>query len=118
MTLIEQLRRNQTGPVRLLDEISRALPPMVWLTSLEQSSDGREVAIEGRCVALTGLSDLIAGLEASSYFHRSVDVVSTETEVISEGGGELIAFGIKATFEVPGETPGEGSDATPAHIGM
>ena len=118
VTLIEQLRRNQTGPVRLLDEISRALPPMVWLTSLEQSSDGREVAIEGRCIALTGLSDLIAGLEASPYFHRLVDVVSTETEVVSEGGSELIAFGIKATFQVPGETPRAESDATPARIGM
>ena len=103
VTLIEQLRKNQTGPVRLLDQISRALPPMVWLTSLTQSSEGSEITIEGRCTALTGLSDLIAGLEASGYFKRSVDIVSTQIETVPDSGRELIAFGIKATFQPSGE---------------
>ena len=35
--LIEQLRKAQTGPVHMLDQISRALPPMLWLTELKQS---------------------------------------------------------------------------------
>ncbi|HYM24876.1 MAG TPA: hypothetical protein VEU08_16785, partial [Vicinamibacterales bacterium] len=30
--LIEQLRAGQTGPVHMLDQISRSLPPMLWLT--------------------------------------------------------------------------------------
>jgi type IV pilus assembly protein PilN len=102
VTLIEQLRKNQTGPVRLLDEISRALPPAVWLTSIRQSPDGAEITIEGRCTALTGLSDLIATLESSAYFKRSVDIVSTRSETSPEGG-EVIAFGIKATFQPAGD---------------
>jgi type IV pilus assembly protein PilN len=56
VVLIEQLRRGQTGPVHMLDQISRALPPMLWLTELKQSPDG-SVVIDGRCTALTGLSD-------------------------------------------------------------
>ena len=35
--LIEQLRNGQTGPVHMLDQISRALPPMLWLTELKQA---------------------------------------------------------------------------------
>jgi type IV pilus assembly protein PilN len=31
VTLIEQLRKGQTGPVHLLDEVSRALPDTMWL---------------------------------------------------------------------------------------
>jgi type IV pilus assembly protein PilN len=101
VTLIEQLRRNQTGPVRLLDEISRALPPTVWLTGIKQSPDAMEVTIEGRCVELTGLSDFITGLETSGYFNRSVDIVSSETAVLPDSGSQVIAFGIKATVQPP-----------------
>ena len=32
VVLIEQLRKGQTGPVHMLDQISRALPSMLWLT--------------------------------------------------------------------------------------
>ena len=35
--LIEQLRKDQTGPVHMLDQISRALPPMLWLTEMKQN---------------------------------------------------------------------------------
>src|SRR5882672_6715174 len=37
VVLIEQLRKGQTGPVHMLDQISRALPPMLWLTELKQT---------------------------------------------------------------------------------
>ena len=47
VTLIEQLRKGQTGPVHLLDQISRALPDTMWLIDLRQA--GTEVTIEGRC---------------------------------------------------------------------
>jgi type IV pilus assembly protein PilN len=36
--IIEQLRKNQTGPVRLLDELSRSLPDRVWLTLLTEQA--------------------------------------------------------------------------------
>ncbi len=38
VTLIEQLRKGQTGPVHLLDQISRALPEAMWLTDLRQTA--------------------------------------------------------------------------------
>ena len=41
VVLIEQLRKGQTGPVHMLDQISRALPPMLWLTELKQTGDRR-----------------------------------------------------------------------------
>src|SRR5476649_883102 len=72
VVLIEQLRKGQTGPVHMLDQISRALPPMLWLTELKQSTTGSEVVVDGRSTTLTGLSDFVANLEASGYFKRSV----------------------------------------------
>jgi type IV pilus assembly protein PilN len=52
VTLIEQLRKGQTGPVHLLDEVSRALPDTMWLTSLRQTAT--EVLFDGRCISLDG----------------------------------------------------------------
>src|SRR5216110_639685 len=68
VVLIEQLRKGQTGPVHMLDQISRALPPMVWLTELKQTQTANEVMIEGRSATLTGLSDFVGNLESSGYF--------------------------------------------------
>jgi type IV pilus assembly protein PilN len=36
VTLIDELRRGQNAPVHIVDEISRSLPEMTWLTSLKQ----------------------------------------------------------------------------------
>jgi type IV pilus assembly protein PilN len=114
VALIEQLRRDQTGPVHMLDQISRALPPLVWLRTLKQEDDASSVTIEGRGTTLTGLSDFVANLEASGYFRRSVEIVSSETEPASRDGGEVIRFTIRAAFEQPGAASGAVSPARPA----
>lgn len=102
--LIEQLRREQTGPVHMLDQISLAMPPLMWLTDLKQSPGAGEVVIEGRCTGLTGLSDFVANLEASGYFKKSVEIVSTQVEA-TQAAGDLIKFSIKAKFDRPGAAP-------------
>jgi type IV pilus assembly protein PilN len=109
VVLIEQLRKGQSGPVHMLDQISRSMPSMLWLTELKQTGDA-VVTIEGRSSTLTGLSEFVGSLEASGYFKRSVEIVSTTTESLPQPPGELIRFVIKAEFQVPGTTP-----APPAH---
>lgn len=106
VALIEQLRREQTGPVHLLDEISRALPPMLWLTELKQSAGGPDVTIEGRSTTVTAVSDFVANLEASGYFKRSIEIVSSTTEAIQQAPGELVHFVLRAQFQQPGAPAG------------
>jgi type IV pilus assembly protein PilN len=100
VVLIEQLRKGQTGPVHMLDQISRALPPMLWLTELKQV--GPDIVMDGRCTTLTGLSEFVSNLEGSGYFKRSVEIVNTTSET-SAAANELIRFTIKAMFQQPGE---------------
>jgi type IV pilus assembly protein PilN len=104
VVLIEQLRKAQTGPVHMLDEISRALPSMLWLTQLKQTTDG--VIIDGQCLAVTNLTDFVANLQASGYFKKSVDILSSQTEVLTTPPMELVKFSIKAEFAQPVEAPG------------
>lgn len=104
VTLIEQLRREQIGPVHMLDEISNALPPSMWLTEIKQTATANEVLLDGRSLSLTGLSDFVANLERSGYFQRGIEIVSSATEVSSGPEAEVVKFQIKALFKVPGES--------------
>jgi len=45
----------------------------------------------------------VANLEASGYFKRSVEIVSSTTETMSQAPGELIRFSIKALFQPPAD---------------
>src|SRR2546423_5237423 len=110
VALIETLRKGQTGPVHMLDQISRALPPMLWLTELKQTSD--DIQIEGKCTNQTGVAEFISNLEASGYFKRSIDIVSTTAESSAQAAGELIKFTLKATFRTP-EAPPAAAAAAP-----
>jgi len=101
VVLIEQLRKGQTGPVHMLDQISRALPPMLWLTAMKQAN--AEVIMEGKATTLTGLSEFVSNLEASGYFKRSVEIVNTTTDPSNQASTSLIKFTIKAIFQQPGE---------------
>lgn len=101
--LIEQLRTGQAAPVRLLDELSRAVPEMLWLTDLKQEAS--EVTVQGRCTTLTALSDFVANLERSSYFRRPVEIVDSQVESAKDNAPELIRFTLKATFALPGTDP-------------
>jgi type IV pilus assembly protein PilN len=103
VVLIEQLRKGQTGPVHMLDQISRALPQMLWLTELKQTPAGADVVIDGKCTTLTGLSEFVSNLEASGYFKRSIEIVDTKTEMAGTPPSEIIRFTIKAIFQQPGD---------------
>ncbi len=101
VVLIEQLRKGQTGPVHMLDQVSRALPQMLWLTELKQVAG--DVIVDGRCMTLTGLSEFVSNLEATGYFKRSIEIVDTKTDIGGTPPTEIIRFTIKATFQQPGD---------------
>jgi len=99
-TLIDELRRGQGAPVHIVDQVSRALPEMTWLTGLKQQ--GFEVTIEGRCLSLTSLSDFVGNLEASRYFKRPVEILSSEVVAGAAGDPETIRFSIRGSFQIAG----------------
>jgi type IV pilus assembly protein PilN len=101
VSLIEQLRRGQGGPVRALDEISKAVPDRLWLTELAQKGD--EFVISGMTTSLTGLSDFVANMELSEWFQRPVDIIDSQVEGRSDS--EVFKFSIRATFDNPEAPP-------------
>jgi type IV pilus assembly protein PilN len=101
VVLIEQLRKSQTGPVHMLDQISRSLPPSLWLTALKQ--DDTSITIDGRATSLTALSDFVANLESTGYFKKSVEIVSSQTEMMTTPPAEVVKFSVKGVFISPND---------------
>ena len=103
VALIDELRKGQNAPVHMVDQISRSLPDMTWLTSMRQT--GFDITLQGRCLTLTSLSDFVGNLEATRYFKRPVEII--ESAVIAGDGKnpELIGFTIRGTFQMAGVEP-------------
>jgi type IV pilus assembly protein PilN len=68
--LINRLKTNQKGPVRLMDEISRALPDLVWLSALDVS--GNAVTMRGRTLSPNAVATYLENLKKSPFFAEPV----------------------------------------------
>jgi type IV pilus assembly protein PilN len=66
--LINQLKQNQRGPVRLMDEISKALPDLVWLERLEYHNNA--IAIDGKAFNPPAVANFIANLRLVPSFQE------------------------------------------------
>ncbi len=98
VTLIEQLRTGQSGPVHVLDEISKSLPDRLWLNDLVQT--GQEFTIGGMTDSLTAVSDFVANLESTRWFKKPVEIVDSQVQNDAKAG-DLIRFQVKAQFVDP-----------------
>jgi type IV pilus assembly protein PilN len=68
--LINDLKTNQKGPVRLMDEISKALPDLVWLSNLDVS--GNQITMRGRTLSPNAVSTYLENLKKSPFFTEPV----------------------------------------------
>lgn len=70
ITLITQLKKNQSGPVHLLDEISRKLPDFLWLDTMSGSTNN--VTINGKATTYNAVSNFYNNLTGSKFFDQVV----------------------------------------------
>ncbi len=68
--LINSLKTNQKGPVRLMDEISKALPDLVWLTALDVS--GNQISMKGKTLSPNAVATYLENLKKSPFFAEPV----------------------------------------------
>ena len=80
--IIETLVSAQTGPVRVLDEVSKAVPNDVWLTAFNRT--GRRVEISGIAFSPFQVADFMKNLGAAADLLQSVDLVISESTKVEE----------------------------------
>ena len=92
--IIEQLKKNQQGPVRLLDEISRALPTGVDLTSLAEASGS--VSLSGEAFSNEDVVRFVDNLKASPYL---TDVYLQESSQAVVEGYEIYRYKLQFKYK-------------------
>ena len=97
VAVVEGLRGGLSGPVHMLDQLSRAMPESLWLVRLVQDADA--VVVAGRSLTLGALSDFMANLEGSGYFEPPVEIIGSQLEETDQG--ELVRFELRAAFLIP-----------------
>ncbi len=94
VNLILDLKRNQTVPVHILDQISKNLPDFLWLDSLSEKN--YVLTINGKATTYTAVSNFYNNLDKSSYFQ---DVNLGQTKEVTEG----VSFALSCRFVPEGK---------------
>ena len=92
VALIERLRAEQSGPVHMLDEISKALPDFLWLTAMDQK--GPSLVLKGEATGMPSVAEFVSGLQRSGWFPTA------EPQTYSAGAA-VVTFQVGATFMDP-----------------
>lgn len=99
LEVLDQLKAGQSGPVRLLDELSIVLPQRLWLTSFKET--GGSVAINGVGINENVVARFMQKLEGSP-FYRGVELQVTEQ--VDQDGMKLQRFSVSAATDLSAGT--------------
>jgi type IV pilus assembly protein PilN len=72
--VIEDLRKKKVGPVRVMESLSGATPPRLWLTDFRENSGN--LSMNGIAVDNQTVADFLKALSSSEYF-KNVELVET-----------------------------------------
>jgi len=108
---INNLKKNQKGPVQIMDRISQDLPDLVWLDNLVLK--GKEISIKGRGLNPNAIAIFIENIKTDPLFEEpQVDELAQTT---AARGGEVYNFSMKFGFKFQEPKPaaeGEGEGTT------
>ena len=100
ISVINNLKQNQRGPVRIMDEVSRALPDLVWLTRMNMK--GNNLTISGVAMDETAVANYISNLDSSPFFQEPT------LKRMARGKEDTFSFVLDCTFTyAPPELSGE-----------
>lgn len=109
--LINQLKQNQKGPVRVMDQVSRDLPDLVWLDTMTIS--GNTITMTGRGLNPNAIANYVDNIKNDPLFDEP-DLGS-----LTEVGTVPVVYGFDMTFHfsttpkgAPGASGATGSTGT------
>jgi type IV pilus assembly protein PilN len=102
LQVIDELHQKKVGPVRLMEGLTTATPPRLWL--LEFRERGGDLSITGIAVDNQTVADFLEALSALAHF-RNVELV--ETAQFEQEGMPLKKFSLRArvVYQPPQPAP-------------
>jgi type IV pilus assembly protein PilN len=94
--VIDQLRKNQTGPVNLLNTIGETVnsTEAVWLNSMKDQ--GSNISIQGMALSTDAVANLISNLQKTGYF-SDIEIKETYQD---ESVKDMQAFQFELTCQI------------------
>ena len=108
--LINQLKQNQRGPVRLMDEVSRALPDLVWIERMEYH--GNAIQLDGKAFNPPAVANFIANLKLVPSFQEPK--LSDLSACSGPAGAQLYCYRMSFTFSNLDRTQPDTAAPSPA----
>ena len=102
--LINQLKQNQKGPVRIMDQISKDLPDLVWLDRM--SVAGGRITVSGRGLNPNAIANFVENIKNDPYFEEPELGTLSEVQAVPLVYGFDMNFGFTYQPKTPGATPG------------
>jgi Tfp pilus assembly protein PilN len=98
--VIEELKRNQAGPVRMLEAIGNtvSITETLWLTSMGEQAGGK-IEFKGLAGSMSAVADFITNLSQSGVF-SNVELQESVQRPDSEGSISF-EFTLTADFALP-----------------
>ena len=102
VALVEELDRNRFVWPHMLDEISRALPQLAWLSNLRQTAPLPNVGVQIQGIAANPLAitEFVRNLEASDFV-TDVRILGSQKQTLNDGELSVQAFTLTARFTKP-----------------
>jgi type IV pilus assembly protein PilN len=70
ITVINELKDNQRGPVQIMDEVSKAVPELLWLTGMDVTNNS--IQIRGSAFNMSAVANFIDNLDRVEAFQEPV----------------------------------------------
>ena len=107
--IIDDLDRQRSGPVRVMDELATHMPERVWITQL--ATEGGTVKLKGEGMDNELVAQLMRALKDSPFFDK-VDLQGTELGNSKEGL-KLVKFNVEAVVMAPKTGKSDAKGAAP-----
>ncbi len=104
--VINDLKLNQRGPVRVMDSISKALPELLWLDSM--TMDDALITVEGRAFNSNAIANFIDNLDKVPEFEEP-----TLKDMTEQAGG-VYKYSIEFRYSFAPPAPQGGTESTTA----
>ncbi|MBW3565212.1 MAG: PilN domain-containing protein [Acidobacteria bacterium] len=94
INLINDLKKNQKMPVRVMDRVSQNLPDLLWLTSMRVT--GTQVEIEGQALNTAAVAVFVENIKGDPLFAEP-----NVRRISRQGNTEVYQFQMGFTFFLP-----------------
>ena len=91
--IIQNLNLKKQGTVRMMDQLSRSLPEMVWLTNMKFNSN--KLSLSGSALSNNLIADFINNLNSTNYFQN---IQFKDSIRKRKSGVDVFDFRLECTF--------------------